>query len=187
MKKRHLHHYWEHNNPKSIILHTSLGKGVDNIIGWLDYKGYSYNYLIGEDGETYEMVPVGKSAWHSGVVSNPVPKAKKFYKGNPNKESVGIVFECNGEQELTDEQVEEGKNLIEWLSVQTDITYNADNIFCHVDITDYKPQEVRGYKNQLLNKDYDYKGEQLDKLEKLVALLSIARLRLWITLLQRGR
>ena len=78
--KQHLDNYWNGNDPKSIVFHSTWGTTADGAIQTLIARGLSYNYLI-DGGDVYELVPPDKSAWHAGVLHNPTQKVKKFYKG----------------------------------------------------------------------------------------------------------
>lgn len=148
---RHLDHYWEGNSPESLVFHTLLGS-VEGSYSWLEQIKLSYNYIISADGKVYEQVHWSDSAWHAGRVSKMIARARAFFGlDNPNRRSVGIAFERNGEDRLTPETVAAGVALSKWLGQQTGIMYDWDNSFSHVDITADKPVEVRGYRNQIMS------------------------------------
>ena len=103
---------------------------------------------------------ITRSAWHSGVKSNPNLRVRAFYgSDNPNRRSIGIAFVRNGHQELTSAQRDTGVQLIKWIGEQTGVRYNRDNIFTHYEVTDYKPWEVEDYRNQIIEGLEGYKDE----------------------------
>ena len=148
--KRHLDNYWDDNDPRSLIFHTTLGHSFAGAYETLKARGLSYNYLIDED-YVYEIVPWNKSAWHAGIKSNPVERITDFYGDtNPNTESVGIAFIRRGEA-LTENHVNNAVELIKWLGKQTRVAYYDKNTFCHYEVTDYKPKEVKQYRQDVLD------------------------------------
>ena len=182
--------YWGGNNPRSIMLHTTGGDSVIGAVETLKARGLSYNYII-KNGTVYQLVDFNNSAWHAGVVSGMNLRAKAFFgtgKGdeNPNRNSVGISFaQAFGVKEIPDEDVDACVELIKYLGAQTGVRYNADNIFYHREVTSYKPLEVKGYREQVLDalvgdKDDKDAGEK----SNLELLLKIAQLQLQILLLK---
>ena len=164
------HNSWAGNDPRSILLHTTLGGGnITGVIDTLEARGLSYNYVI-KNGIVYELVPYTRCAWHSGVVSGMNLRALAFYKdgkgpNNPNRHSVGIAFDYSqGEFQLLEKDIDAAILLIKWLGQETGHRYNADNIFFHREVTSYKPLEVKHYRDQVLealvgNKDDKDQGE----------------------------
>lgn len=147
---------WSGNNPRSIIFHTTLGGGnISGVINTLKSRGLSYNYVINK-GKIYELVNPNRSAWHAGVISRPVLRARIFYKtlkgeDNPNRHSVGIAFDKAQNEPLSEQDIDAAVFLIKHIGKNTKIRYNADNIFCHIDVTDYKPAIVRKYREEVLD------------------------------------
>jgi len=138
------------NGPQSIVLHTLLGT-VEGSDAWLRDIGLSYHFMIKEDGEVRQIVEVDNAAWHSGVVSKPNKRARHFYGDiNPNRRSIGIAFERNGEAELTKQQRQACTWIIKHLEKEVDTHFNDENIFAHCEITSYKPQEVADYRLEVL-------------------------------------
>lgn len=181
IKKRHLtplsDHSWKGNTRQAVVLHTLLGS-VKGSYSWLDEIDLSYHYLISEDGEIFEQIPIHRSAWHAGIPNNPKSQARKIFKGeNPNRKSIGIAFARQGQRELTKEQAGACTQLIKKISKQTNIEYNEQNIFSHQDITSYKPKEVNTYKAQVLERltgeaEPKQSNQQLlDKAKRLLAKL----------------
>ena len=130
--------------PKCYILHTDMGsyEGTRQTIVESS-SSVSYNLYVKKDGEVVEFVPVGVTAWHSGVVSNPTPEAAKFFGNkNPNSMSIGICFEGRGE-DATPEQEEAIRKIISENGLMP--------IFAHKEITDYKPQAPLNLKRKLHN------------------------------------
>lgn len=167
VEHKHLNNYWEDNDPKSIILHTTLGDSFDGAFETLKARGLSYNYIIDANGKTYEIVAWDKSAWHSGVKSNPNKRVQNFYGDtNPNKHSVGIAFVRNGQDQLTEEQVNASTQLIKQLGENTREVYTKENIFYHQEITDYKPKEVGLYREQVLEALFGEKEPVEEKVKK---------------------
>lgn len=139
---------WFHNkrgeaiDPKCYILHTDMGsyEGTYNEIV-NGPRSVSYNLYVKKDGTVVEFVPVGITAWHSGVVHNPTPEAKKFFGNkNPNSMSIGICFEGRGE-DANAKQEQTIRDIIQENGLMP--------IFAHKEITDYKPQSPLNLKRKL--------------------------------------
>lgn len=130
--------------PKCYVLHCDLGTEESTRGVIVDSpKSVSYNYYINKDGEVIEYVPFGFEAWHSGVVHNPTPEAKKFFGNkNPNSMSVGICFESRGE-DANAKQEQAIRDLIS--------EHGLMPIFAHKEITSYKPQAPLNLKRKLNN------------------------------------
>lgn len=151
---------WAGNTYESIVLHTTLGNTYIGAEETLKIRHLSYHFIIDADGEVYQLVDIDRSAWHAGVKSNPNLRARTFYlSDNPNRRSIGIAFVRKNEPELTNAQRDTAVKLIKWLGEQTGARYNRDNIFCHYEITDYKPKEVEGYRQQVVEGLEGYKDE----------------------------
>lgn len=174
---------WAGNDPQALIFHTLLGT-LEGSLSWLEQIHLSYNYLIGVDGKIVEQIPIERSAWHAGVLSNPSDRVVSFFKGvNPNKKAVAIAFERNGEQQLNKEQVGAAVALIKIIGQKTASRYTLENTFAHHEITDYKPVEVVEYRRQVMA---SLEGEKEPEEEEKIKLLKlrIALLQLKIKLLQ---
>lgn len=178
-KRYAMDNYWEGNDPRSIVLHTTGGSSLEGAVQTLKARGLSYNYII-HDGIVYELVDWTKSAWHAGVKKSPNLRARSFYGNeNPNRESVGIAFTypVGDISKLEDKNVDACVKLLKYLGERTEVRYNADNIFYHQEITIDKPIIVKGYREQVLDglvgdKDAKDAGEKT-RLELMLQLLQL--------------
>lgn len=151
---------WSGNTHESIILHTTLGNTYDGAYNTLKIRHLSYHYIIDEDGEVFQLVDINRSAWHAGVKSNPNLRVRAFFgSDNPNRRSIGVAFVRYGQSEITGAQRDAAVALIKQIGKETGIRYNRDNIFCHYEVTDYKPREVEGYRQQVVEGLEGYKDE----------------------------
>jgi len=176
---------WSGNTKESIILHTTLGTNYSGAYNTLKLRHLSYHYIVEADGTITELIPITRSAWHSGVKNKPNLRARAFFGAdNPNKRSIGISFVRNGESELTQEQRDAGIYLIKEIGKKTKIRYTADNIFCHQDITSYKPYEVQKYREQILTGLFGYRDEA-DTKERTILQLRIKLLMLQVAMLKK--
>ena len=176
---------WPGNTQESIVLHTTLGNNYEGAYETLKIRHLSYHFIIDEDGDVYQMVDIERSAWHSGVKSNPNLRARSFFgTENPNRRSIGIAFVRNGDSSITSLQRDSAVNLIKEIGQTNGIRYNRDNIFCHYEITDYKPKEVENYRQQVVEGLEGYKDET-DAGEKGKLLLIIQLLQTLIKQLQQ--
>lgn len=167
---------WPGNTQESIVLHTTLGNSYIGAHETLRIRHLSYHYIIDQDGDVYQLVETNRSAWHAGVKSNPNLRVRAFFgPDNPNRRSIGIAFIRTGERFITAAQRDAAVSLIKRLGAESGVRYNRDNIFCHYEITDYKPKEVERYRQQVIEGLEGYKDET-DAGEK-------ARLRLIVELL----
>jgi len=174
---------WAGNSQEAIMLHTTLGNSYDGAEQTLKIRHLSYHFIIDEDGEIFQLVDIGRSAWHAGVKSNPNLRARAFFgSDNPNRRSIGISFVRNRHPEITPAQRDAAVWLIKEIGKQTGVRYNRDNIFCHYEVTDYKPREVENYRQQVVEGLEGYKDE-VDAGEKAQYLLLIDLLKQLIRLL----
>lgn len=190
-KTYQIDNYWEGNNPKSQMLHISGGTSLIGAYETLKARGLSYNYAI-HFGEIYELVHWSKCAWHAGVIHNPNLRARAFYNTlkddeNPNRNSVGIVFiQPFGTTSVSEEDVDAYVRLTKWLGQETGVRYNADNIFYHHEVTDYKPKEVGKIREQVLD---GLVGDKDDKdageMTRLKLIIKLLQLRLKLLLLKK--
>lgn len=178
IKKDHLKplssYSWDGNTHESIILHTTLGNTYRGAFDTLKIRGLSYHYIVDTDGTIRELVPIDRSAWHAGVKSNPNARVRSFYgNDNPNRRSIGISVVRRGQPSLEPEQRDAVVWLIKNIGHRTGVRYNADNIFTHHEITDYKPKEVNNYRQQVLDGLVGFKDEKdvVQKKKLLVSLL----------------
>lgn len=143
-----------------VVLHFTLGsfKGATS---WLRNKQSqaSAEFVIGrEQGESVQLVPLDKKAWHAGRIHNPSQdflKIAKKHNGkfvNPNNYCIGIEI-CAGydidrdgvvepeEYKLSDWHLKEVPRLIRELDAFDGVEFQLDrrNIITHTDIASYKP------------------------------------------------
>lgn len=167
--------YWDGNDPRSIMLHTTYGDTVIGAVDTLKARGLSYNYII-KHGTVYELVPFAKSAWHAGVVSGMNLRSRAFYRdgkgpNNPNRHSVGIAFaQPQGTFILPDEDIDAAVELLKFIGSQTGYRYNANNIFYHKEVTSYKPVEVQKYRELVVEAIV---GDKDDKDAEVIGLMKI--------------
>ena len=156
---------WSDVSQDSVVLHTLFGS-IDGSYEHLKNIQLSYNYLIAEDGEIFEMIPPNRCSWHAGVKNEPNDRAREFFGGdNPNRRSLGIGFERNGEASLTKPQSRQCANLIKEL--RETAGYSLDTLFAHPEITSYKPEEVKNYKRQVEEALSGNKGKKKEEKEKI--------------------
>ena len=187
--------YWEGNNPRSFMLHTTGGHGLIGAIETLIARGLSYNYIIYQ-GVVYELVPYDKSAWHAGVIKNPNLRSKAFYgslKGseNPNRQSVGVAFVYpDAPQDITvlpDADVSACIKLMKHVGSETNVRYNADNIFYHQEVTSDKPIMVKGYREQVLEALVgDKDGKDAGEKARLQLMITYLTMKIKYLLLLKG-
>lgn len=98
--------------PSLIVLHATAGKSDKGDLAWLcDVKSkVSYHYLVGRDGEVYEVVDPKAQAWHAGVSEW---KGRKFC----NQYSIGVAWSNRHDQTepLTGAQIRAMRELLNWL------------------------------------------------------------------------
>jgi len=187
INKKHLsNNYWSGNDPSSIMLHTTLGSTVIGAVETLKARGLSYNYLI-SGGVVYELVNWSNSAWHAGVTSGMNLRSRAFYGSrNPNKHSVGIAFvQPLGVKALPEMDIDACVLLLKQIGKESGNRYNADNIFYHKEVTSYKPEQVKYYREQVLealvgDKDDKDVGEKT----RLKLMIQLLQLRIKLLLLQ---
>lgn len=172
--------YFNTNEPRSIVLHTTLGGTALSSIGWLRQPQVeaSYHYIVDKYGTIYQLVKVKHGAWHAGRFNRPNLRARTFYGTDKvNVNSVGIAFARNGEAELTEEQLDATIWLIKDIGRRIGYRYTADNIFAHKEIAIDKPAEVLHYREQVLDAligEKDEKdSEERSKMLQIVQLLQL--------------
>jgi hypothetical protein len=191
-KRYDMQNFWAGNDPRSIVLHTTGGKGVAGAVQTLLARGLSYNYLIDEVGNIYQLVHYNNSAWHAGVIKNPTVRAQVFYKtlrnkDNPNRNSVGIAYTYpNGDiSVLSDSAVDSTIKLMKAIGFETGVRYTAENIFAHREVTSDKPAIVLGYREQVVEAIVGDKDEKdVKEKARLQLLLQYLQLKVQLLLLQ---
>lgn len=154
---------WEGNTGEAIVLHITGGKNYKGAKDTLLARHLSYHFIIDTDGKVHQLVDIKRSAWHSGVKSNPNDRARRFFgTSNPNRRSVGISFVCPDDwfgDNLTDVQYTACTELIKHIGSLTGVRYNASNIFSHGEITDYK-EKMETERTKVINELVGYKDEK---------------------------
>ena len=109
------HHKARTAKPTLIVLHASAGKSDAGDVSWMcsPKSGVSYHYLVGRDGEVYELVPPERIAYHAGVSE---------WKGvkHCNAYSIGVSWANRHDQSefLTAAQIKAMRELIDWLAAK---------------------------------------------------------------------
>lgn len=101
--------------PTLICLHASAGKSDAGDLSWIcsPKSGVSYHYLVGRDGEVYELVDPKFQAYHAGESEW---KGKKFV----NQFSIGVAWanRHDNTEFLTGAQLKAMRELIDWLATK---------------------------------------------------------------------
>lgn len=100
----------------------------------------SYHFVLDIDGTITQYVPVNQAAWHAGRVdadTNPsVGVPWQGYQGvNPNSHTIGIGAEGFSAQNWNKAQHVSCIAILRWLTEQHDISFTADNLIGHCDIS----------------------------------------------------
>lgn len=99
--------------PTLIILHSSAGKSDAGDLSWIcnPASKVSYHYLVGRDGEVYELVSPKLQAWHAGVSEW---KGRTFCNGY----SIGVAWSNRNDSTefLTGGQLQAMRALIDHLA-----------------------------------------------------------------------
>ena len=181
---------WEGNTQESIILHTTLGSTYKGAEETLIIRELSYHYIIDKDGTIYQLVENTRAAWHAGVKSNPNLRVRSFFEDNPNKQSIGIAFVGTGTETednmyvwMTPEQRDSAVWLIKDIGSKNGIRYNANNIFYHREVTDYKPFYVKYIMETVVRSLVGFKNEKDNVKELTILKLRVQLLKLQLKLL----
>lgn len=109
------HHKARPAKPTLIVLHASAGKSDMGDVSWIcsPKSGVSYHYLVGRDGEIYELVSPDRIAYHAGVSE---------WKGvkHCNAYSIGVSWSNRHDQTefLTAAQLKGMRDLIDHLAAK---------------------------------------------------------------------
>jgi N-acetylmuramoyl-L-alanine amidase len=124
--------------PCAIVVHTTAG-GWDGALDWFSRpeSGVSAHYLVGLDGRVVQLVDEGDTARHCGRVRDPVAPIVSDSQANPNRFTIGIEFEDEG-QPLDvlrpDAQYEAGAALIADACARWDIPVDRGHVIGHREI-----------------------------------------------------
>lgn len=109
------HHKARTGKPTLVVIHASAGKSDAGDVSWIvsPVSKVSYHYLVGRDGEVYELVSPDRVAYHAGVSE---------WKGshNCNRYSIGVAWanKHDGTEPLTGGQLKAMRELLDWLKAK---------------------------------------------------------------------
>lgn len=109
------HHKARATKPTLIVMHASAGKSDAGDLSWIvsPQSKVSYHYLVGRDGEVYELVSPDRIAYHAGVSE---------WRGvkHCNAYSVGVSWANRNDaaEPLTGAQLKSMRELLDWLAVK---------------------------------------------------------------------
>lgn len=105
------------HNPAGIIVHGDAGSTDEGTLSWLTRKRLnaqaSYHYLVGRDGQVYQLVHEGRKAWHAGL--SQWPGLSVGNSVNPTTLGVCLANDGTGDEPFRDVQYIVGAKLIEQL------------------------------------------------------------------------
>lgn len=109
------HHKSRTGKPTLVVMHSSAGRSDKGDLSWIvsPVSKVSYHYLIGRDGEVYELVSPDRIAYHAGVSE---------WKGakSCNRYSIGVSWSNrnDGVEALTGGQLKAMRELLDWLKAK---------------------------------------------------------------------
>jgi N-acetylmuramoyl-L-alanine amidase len=109
------HHKARPKPPTLVVIHASAGKSDAGDVSWIvnPKSGISYHYLVGRDGEVYELVSPDRIAYHAGVSE---------WKGvkHCNTYSIGVSWSNrhDGAEPLTGAQLKAMRELLDFLKAK---------------------------------------------------------------------
>lgn len=113
--------------PNFVILHHTTNNTVERAARTLTdpLLGVSAHYLIGRDGETYQLVDERRRAWHAGA---------SYWGGNRdmNSASIGVELDNNGDEPFAEAQIVALLGLLDDLRARYAIP--AANVLGHADV-----------------------------------------------------
>jgi len=109
------HHKARPAKPTLVVMHASAGKSDAGDLSWIvsPQSKVSYHYLVGRDGEVYELVSPDRIAYHAGLSEwNGVKHCNTY--------SVGVSWanRNDGSEPLTGAQLKGMRELLDWLAVK---------------------------------------------------------------------
>jgi N-acetyl-anhydromuramyl-L-alanine amidase AmpD len=149
------HGYPGDYRPEAICWHITAGSGA-SALSWLTNpaSNASANYLIMEDGKTYELVnpEAGQqgAAWGNGQVDHPNmanPLVASWVNGgiNPNRRTVSIEHAGQPHVPLTAAQVAASERLTAWLCQRFGIAPDRTHIIPHAYIDSINRPNCPGF------------------------------------------
>jgi N-acetylmuramoyl-L-alanine amidase len=126
--------------PRGIVVHTNAGS-FSSTCWWFEDEesGVSAHYLVALDGRVARFVDEADTARHSGRVVNPTTPL--YEGGDPNRYTVGIEFEDDGDPaqvHRTDAQYRAGAELIRGICRRWGIPLDRDHVVGHSEINGAK-------------------------------------------------
>jgi N-acetyl-anhydromuramyl-L-alanine amidase AmpD/peptidoglycan hydrolase-like protein with peptidoglycan-binding domain len=120
--------------PEAVVLHRS-GGSLDDIDARCRQAGTfsSAHYAIGTDGAVHQYVEESDTAFHAGVVVNPVWKLIKPGQ-NPNFYTIGIELAGNPGDTAAEAQYSAAADLLTEIARRCQILLDADHIVLHSEI-----------------------------------------------------
>lgn len=113
--------------PNFVVLHQTTGREATAALATLSdpARKVSAHYLIGRDGQLYQLVDEGRRAWHAGV---------SYWGGQTdlNSASVGIELDNSGDEPFATAQIDALLDLLAGLVERHQIP--RSNIIGHGDI-----------------------------------------------------
>jgi peptidoglycan hydrolase-like protein with peptidoglycan-binding domain len=120
--------------PEAVVLHRTGGSLEDIDARCLQAGTFSSaHYAIGSDGTVHQYVEEGDTAFHAGIVVNPVWKLIKPGL-NPNFYTIGIELAGNPAEIAKDAQYSTAADLIAEIAGRQQIPLDADHIVLHSEI-----------------------------------------------------
>lgn len=120
--------------PEAIVLHRSGGT-LDEFRGRFTdaAASTSAHYVVGQDGSVVQYVNEQDTAFHAGLVVNPVWTGLKPAT-NPNFYTIGIELEGVATDAVTEDQAEACAALIADVAARCDIPIDAGHLVLHSEI-----------------------------------------------------
>ena len=157
--------------PEIIVLH--IGEGLQNQI-YLEFLNTekSSHYCVARNGEVWQFVKEGDTAWGNGEVIKPTAK-KILEKGdiNPNLYSISIEHEGYGHEGINELQYQATAKLIQEISERWLIPLDREHIIGHREIKAIKICPGKIDISRLISMAYPLKPEE--KIIKLKVQISI--------------
>lgn len=119
--------HYDNRKPNFVIIHHTAQHSVDQTIRTfnLSHTKVSAHYLIGKDGEVFQLLNDYIRAWHAG-------KSKWGNITDMNSVSLGIELDNNGSEPFPDAQINALLDLLDTLQRQYDIP--QANFLGHADV-----------------------------------------------------
>ena len=103
------------DSVKAIMLHIAEGT-MEGMHSWFNNPSaqVSAHYGISKNGEVWQFVKEGDTAWHSGGLQKPSELYTKYHRSyNPNSFTIGIEHEGKTGERFTPQMIKSLRNLVE--------------------------------------------------------------------------